>query len=114
VISNQCLEDISAPRCFEIAHLFVDVSGPGLIRAAALKKMAKDRIVFVLANPVPEIMPEEAAPYARIIATGRSDYPNQIVSGHRAGRGQGRRVSECLPARRACVSHLRTPAAGNK
>jgi len=60
------------------AHLFVGVSGPGLIKGGALKKMAKDRIIFALANPVPEIMPEEAAPYAWIIATGRSDYPNQI------------------------------------
>jgi malate dehydrogenase (oxaloacetate-decarboxylating) len=40
--------------------------------------MATDPIVFAMANPVPEIMPEEAEPYARIIGTGRSDYPNQI------------------------------------
>jgi malate dehydrogenase (oxaloacetate-decarboxylating) len=60
------------------AHLFIGVSGPGLLPVRALKKMAKDRIVFALANPVPEIMPEEAEPYTRIIATGRSDYPNQI------------------------------------
>jgi malate dehydrogenase (oxaloacetate-decarboxylating) len=40
--------------------------------------MAKDAIVFALANPTPEIMPEEAEPFARIIATGRSDYANQI------------------------------------
>ena len=40
--------------------------------------MRKDALIFALANPTPEIMPEEAAPYARIIATGRSDYPNQI------------------------------------
>ena len=40
--------------------------------------MNKDPIVFAMANPVPEIMPEEAAPYVRIMATGRSDYPNQI------------------------------------
>jgi malate dehydrogenase (oxaloacetate-decarboxylating) len=60
------------------AHLFIGVGGPGLFTVRALKKMAKDPIVFALANPTPEIMPEEAAPYARIIATGRSDYPNQI------------------------------------
>jgi malate dehydrogenase (oxaloacetate-decarboxylating) len=60
------------------AHLFIGVSGPGLFPVRALKKMAKDRIVFALANPVPEIMPEEAERYTRIIATGRSDYPNQI------------------------------------
>ena len=40
--------------------------------------MATDAIVFALANPNPEIMPEDAAPYAKVIATGRSDYPNQI------------------------------------
>jgi malate dehydrogenase (oxaloacetate-decarboxylating) len=40
--------------------------------------MNKDAIVFAMANPTPEIMPEEAAPYVRIMATGRSDYPNQI------------------------------------
>lgn len=60
------------------AHLFVGVSGPNILKPGALRKMAKDPIVFALANPVPEIMPEEAASYAKIIATGRSDYPNQI------------------------------------
>ena len=40
--------------------------------------MAKDPIVFAMANPTPEVMPEEAEPYVRIMATGRSDYPNQI------------------------------------
>jgi malate dehydrogenase (oxaloacetate-decarboxylating) len=60
------------------AHLFVGVSGPGTFPIRALKRMAKQPIVFALSNPVPEIMPEEAAGHARIIATGRSDYPNQI------------------------------------
>lgn len=60
------------------AHLFIGVGGRGLFTVRALKKMAKKPIVFALANPVPEIMPEEAEAYARIIATGRSDYPNQI------------------------------------
>jgi len=60
------------------AHMFIGVSGPGVFTVRALKKMAKDAIVFALANPTPEIMPEEAERYARIIATGRSDYPNQI------------------------------------
>ncbi len=60
------------------AHLFLGVSGPRIFTVRALRKMAKDPIVFAMANPIPEIMPEEAAPYARIIATGRSDYPNQI------------------------------------
>jgi len=60
------------------AHLFIGVSGPGVFPARALKIMAKQPIIFALANPTPEIMPEAARPYARIIATGRSDYPNQI------------------------------------
>jgi malate dehydrogenase (oxaloacetate-decarboxylating) len=60
------------------ADLFLGLSGPGTIEADALKKMAKDPIVFAMANPTPEIMPEEAAPFVRIMATGRSDYPNQI------------------------------------
>ena len=60
------------------ADLFLGVSGPGLLKGEDLKVMAKDAVLFTLSNPTPEIMPEEAAPYARIIATGRSDYPNQI------------------------------------
>jgi malate dehydrogenase (oxaloacetate-decarboxylating) len=60
------------------AHLFIGVSGPDVVRAADVKRMARNAIVFALANPTPEIMPEQAAPHARIIATGRSDYPNQI------------------------------------
>src|SRR5512145_2337275 len=60
------------------ADMFLGLAGPGLITVADLKKMAKDPIVFAMANPDPEIMPEEAAPYVRIMATGRSDYPNQI------------------------------------
>ena len=58
--------------------LFIGLSGPGIIPAEALRKMAKDPIVFAMANPNPEVMPEEAEPYVRIMATGRSDYPNQI------------------------------------
>lgn len=60
------------------ADLLVGVSGPGIVPREAVEKMAKDPIVFALANPVPEIMPEEIQDIARIIATGRSDYPNQI------------------------------------
>jgi malate dehydrogenase (oxaloacetate-decarboxylating) len=60
------------------ADVFIGLSAPGLLPAAAIANMAKDPIIFAMANPVPEVMPEDAAPYARIIATGRSDYPNQI------------------------------------
>ena len=62
----------------EGADLFVGVSGPGLVDASDLAKMADDAIVFAMANPTPEVMPEDAAPHVRIMATGRSDYPNQI------------------------------------
>ena len=60
------------------ANVFIGVSGPGTIEARHLKRMATRPIVFALANPTPEIMPEEAAKVAFIVATGRSDYPNQI------------------------------------
>ncbi len=60
------------------ADLLIGVSGPGIVPREAIEKMADDPIVFALANPVPEIMPEEIQDIARIIATGRSDYPNQI------------------------------------
>ncbi len=58
--------------------VFIGVSGPGVFSEEALKRMAKDPVVFALANPDPEISPEAAAGHAAIIATGRSDYPNQI------------------------------------
>ncbi|MFY9264515.1 MAG: NAD-dependent malic enzyme [Solirubrobacterales bacterium] len=58
--------------------LLIGLSGPGVIRAESLAKMNADPIVFAMANPTPEVMPEEAAPFVRIMATGRSDYPNQI------------------------------------
>jgi malate dehydrogenase (oxaloacetate-decarboxylating) len=62
----------------EGCDLFIGVSGPGLIEAKSLEKMSDDAIVFAMANPTPEVMPEEAESYVRIMATGRSDYPNQI------------------------------------
>jgi malate dehydrogenase (oxaloacetate-decarboxylating) len=65
-------------KALKNADVLIGVSGPGLIHAKSLKLMAKKPIIFALANPVPEIMPEEAAGKAWIIATGRSDYPNQI------------------------------------
>jgi malate dehydrogenase (oxaloacetate-decarboxylating) len=60
------------------ADVFIGVSGPKLLQVEDLKKMAKDRIAFVMSNPVPEIMPEEALPHVAVLATGRSDYPNQV------------------------------------
>jgi len=60
------------------AHLFLGLSGPDTFTLDQLKRMAKDPIVFAMANPVPEIMPEIAGPHVAVMATGRSDYPNQI------------------------------------
>ena len=61
------------------ADIFIGVSSPGVLSSEMIKTMAPDPIIFALANPVPEIMPEEAkAAGAFIVATGRSDYPNQI------------------------------------
>lgn len=60
------------------ADLFLGVSSGGVLSSEMVSRMAQDPVVFALANPVPEITPEEAAPFARVIATGRSDYPNQI------------------------------------
>jgi malate dehydrogenase (oxaloacetate-decarboxylating) len=58
--------------------LFIGLSGARIFPGEALRAMNDDAMVFAMANPTPEVSPEEAAPYARIVATGRSDYPNQI------------------------------------
>ena len=59
--------------------IFVGVSAPGIATSAMISTMAPDSIVFAMANPVPEIMPDEAkVGGARVVATGRSDFPNQI------------------------------------
>jgi len=60
------------------ADVFIGLSGPGLLDAADLRNMASEPIVFAMANPDPEIRPEEADGLAAVMATGRSDYPNQI------------------------------------
>jgi malate dehydrogenase (oxaloacetate-decarboxylating) len=69
------LEDILAQG----ADVFIGVSKPGLLTKEMVKSMDKDPIIFALANPIPEIMPDEAkAAGAAIVATGRSDFPNQV------------------------------------
>ncbi len=60
------------------ADVFVGVSGPGIVTAADIATMNKRSIVFALANPTPEVMPDEIQDIAAVIATGRSDFPNQI------------------------------------
>jgi malate dehydrogenase (oxaloacetate-decarboxylating) len=60
------------------ADLFLGLAGPGLVTVDDLKRMAKDPLVFAMANPDPEIRPEDADGLPAVMATGRSDYPNQI------------------------------------
>ena len=60
------------------ADVFLGLSAPGVVTVQDIRRMADRPIVFAMANPVPEIHPEEAGPYVAVMATGRSDYPNQI------------------------------------
>jgi malate dehydrogenase (oxaloacetate-decarboxylating) len=60
------------------ADVFIGVSAPGIVTGADIAAMADDAIVFALANPDPEVEPEAAREHAAVVATGRSDYPNQI------------------------------------
>jgi malate dehydrogenase (oxaloacetate-decarboxylating) len=60
------------------ADVFIGLSVPRILTVKDLKRMARDAIVFAMANPVPEIQPEDAEQHVRVMATGRSDYPNQI------------------------------------
>ncbi|QWU13427.1 malate dehydrogenase (oxaloacetate-decarboxylating) [Paenibacillus sophorae] len=77
-ISNPNLEQGTLSDCIVGADVFVGVSAPNVLKVDDVRKMAKDPIVFAMANPTPEIDPELAAPYVKVMATGRSDYPNQI------------------------------------
>jgi malate dehydrogenase (oxaloacetate-decarboxylating) len=60
------------------ADVFIGLSGPGVITAGDIQKMADQPVIFALANPDPEINPAEARQHAAVVATGRSDEPNQI------------------------------------
>ena len=62
----------------EGADVFIGVSAPGILNGSDVARMNEDSIVFALANPEPEVSPDEAREYAAVVATGRSDYPNQI------------------------------------
>ena len=75
------MENISCPleEAFKGIDIFIGTSAPGIVSVNMIKSMNKDAVVFAMANPVPEIMPALAKKGgARIIATGRSDYPNQV------------------------------------
>jgi malate dehydrogenase (oxaloacetate-decarboxylating) len=68
----------SLAAALERADVFIGLSVPGILTIKDVRRMARDPIVFAMANPVPEIQPEEAGRHVRVMATGRSDYPNQI------------------------------------
>jgi malate dehydrogenase (oxaloacetate-decarboxylating) len=68
----------SADEVLRGADVLIGVSGPGAVSEAAIRTMAADPIVFAMANPTPEVRPEAVRADVAIIATGRSDYPNQI------------------------------------
>ncbi len=66
-------------EAMEGADVFIGVSAAGIVSKDMIRNMANDSIVFAMANPTPEIMPDDASQAgARIIATGRSDFPNQV------------------------------------
>jgi malate dehydrogenase (oxaloacetate-decarboxylating) len=68
----------SLAAALERADVFIGLSVPGILTVKDVRRMGRDPIVFAMANPVPEIQPEEAGRHVRVMATGRSDYPNQI------------------------------------
>jgi malate dehydrogenase (oxaloacetate-decarboxylating) len=68
----------SADEALEGADVYIGLSAPGAVSAEAVRRMADKAIVFAMANPTPEVMPEEIDDVAAVVATGRSDYPNQI------------------------------------
>jgi malate dehydrogenase (oxaloacetate-decarboxylating) len=76
--TNPGRRDGSPRSVIEGTDLFIGLSGPGIIEASDLERMNPDPFVFAMANPNPEVPPEQAARYVRVMATGRSDYPNQI------------------------------------
>jgi len=68
----------SADEVLAGADVFIGLSAPGAVSADGVRSMARDAIVFAMANPTPEVMPEEISDAVAVVATGRSDYPNQI------------------------------------
>jgi len=68
----------SADEALEGADVYIGLSAPGAVSARAIRRMGDRAIVFAMANPIPEVMPEEIEDDVEVIATGRSDYPNQI------------------------------------
>lgn len=77
-MTNPDTQRESLSEALEGADVCIGLSAPGVLDEADLQRMAQDPILFAMANPRPEIMPEEASPHVAVMATGRSDYPNQI------------------------------------
>lgn len=78
-LTNHCLMQGTLADAMKDADVFIGVSAPGVVSEDMVRSMANDAIVFPMANPTPEIMPDEAKRAgARVVGTGRSDYPNQI------------------------------------
>lgn len=77
-MTNPHLEAGGLSDVIRNADVFIGVSAPNILKVEDIRSMAKDPIVFAMANPIPEIDPELAKPYVRVMATGRSDKPNQI------------------------------------
>jgi malate dehydrogenase (oxaloacetate-decarboxylating) len=77
-LTNPNLERGRGDDVLRDADVYIGLSGPGAVSAEGISRMAGDAIVFAMANPTPEVAPEEIEDFAAVIATGRSDYPNQI------------------------------------
>ena len=109
----------SLQNALKDADVFIGVSVGGLLTRKDIKRMANDAIIFALANPTPEIMPDEAyAGGAKIVGTGRSDFPNQINNvlgfpgifrGALDARAKSISTSMKIAAARAIARHLRKP-----
>ncbi len=77
-VTNASLEKGGLAEAMKGADLFIGVSGANIVTVDMLKSMNSDAVIMALANPTPEIDPHLAAPHVRIMATGRSDFPNQV------------------------------------
>ena len=96
-LTNPSLERGRGDDVLHDADVYIGLSGPGAVSAEGISRMAGDAIVFAMANPTPEVAPEEIEDFAAVIATGRSDYPNQINNvlafpGHLSGRARCPRI----------------------
>ena len=76
----------TADQALAGADVFIGLSQPGAVTVDGIRSMADGAIVFAMANPTPEVLPEEIEGLAAVIGTGRSDYPNQIKIGRASSR----------------------------